>query len=146
MCYCSCWSSASKERRSRWRAETRPSVLCGRGLGALSGLQIDVFRSWFYEPNSCISHLNKHWIPSWWHLFLVTSRNFLQRYVLDCMNSPFTKIHICWPSPPPLWRGFSELSEMLFPGFWIKLKSQLSCHALFISQQHVWLVTRNILR
>lgn len=40
------------ERRSGCRAETRP--LCSGKTGR-TGLQIGIFRSWFDQPNSCIS-------------------------------------------------------------------------------------------
>ena len=58
------------------------------------------FRSWFYDPNFCISsYRGKHQNPSWWRVFLLTSRsitrlgeNFWEKYVLDCIYSPFTKI------------------------------------------------------
>ena len=37
--------------------------------------QLDIFRNWFHDPNPCISlYLENHWIPSWWHQLLVTSR------------------------------------------------------------------------
>ena len=48
-------------------------------------------------------------------MLLVTSRNFLQKYVLDCMHSPFTKITSILTFPAPLGSRFSELSEMLSP-------------------------------
>ena len=38
---------------------------CGEMGTRRTGLQTDIFRSWFYEPNSCISsHLEKHLSPS----------------------------------------------------------------------------------
>lgn len=40
----------------------------------------------------------------------MTSRNLLQKYVLDCMYfPPSPKSHLYWP-PPPLWSTFSELN------------------------------------
>ena len=57
-CCCSCWPSTPPERSAGRRAEMRHSVLWETGR---TGLQIDIFRSWFYEPNSCISsYLEKH--------------------------------------------------------------------------------------
>ena len=58
MCCCSCWPSTPPERSAGRRAEMRHSVLWETGR---TGLQIDIFRSWFYEPNSCISsYLERH--------------------------------------------------------------------------------------
>ena len=47
-------------------------------------------------------YLEKHWHPSWWGLILVTSSNLLQRYVIDCTYSPFTKIPYIDLSPTSL--------------------------------------------
>ena len=57
--------------------------------------------------------------------FLLTSKGFTRlvetfwkKYVLDCMYFPFTKSHIYTElSPLLLWSSFSELSEVLSPGF-----------------------------
>ena len=57
--------------------------------------------------------------------FLLTSKGFTRlvetfwkKYVLDCMYFPFTKSHIHTElSPLLLWSSFSELSEVLSPGF-----------------------------
>ena len=106
--------------------ESRNEALCAQGgKTGRTGLQIVIFRSWFYEPNSCISsYLERHWNPSWGWLFLMsgrklqaTNRNLLEKYVLDCMYSPSSKSYIYCPSlpPPPLWGSFSELSEVLSP-------------------------------
>ena len=74
--------------------ESRNEALCAQGgKTGRTGLQIVIFRSWFYEPNSCISsYLERHWNPSWGWLFLMsgrklqaTNRNLLDKYVLDCM-------------------------------------------------------------
>lgn len=46
---------------------------------------------------------------------LVTSRNFLQKYVLDCTYSSFTKNHFYTDLPHTFWEQFLELSEMLSP-------------------------------
>ena len=56
------------------RVESRNEALCTLGKTGRTGLQIVIFRSWYYEPNSCISaYLEKHRNPSWWHLLLMTS-------------------------------------------------------------------------
>ena len=77
--------------------------------------------------------------PSWWRLFIVTSRklhethrNLLEKYVLVCIYSPFTISHIYWPSPLSLWSSFSELFEVLFPGlqasFCLQWNLTPNCH------------------
>ena len=51
------------------RVESRNEALCTLGKTGRTGLQIVIFRSWYYEPNSYISaYLEKHRNPSWWHL------------------------------------------------------------------------------
>ena len=37
------------------REDSRKEALWAQGKTGWTGLQIDVFRSWFYEPSSCIS-------------------------------------------------------------------------------------------
>ena len=60
-----------------FRVERRNEALCAWGKTIRAGLQIDMFRNWFYESNSCISsYLEKHQKPSWWWLFLMTSKSF----------------------------------------------------------------------
>ena len=44
-----------------------------------------------------------------------TIRNFLEKYVLNSMYSPFTKITYMLTFPLPLWSSFSKLSEVLSP-------------------------------
>ena len=86
------------------------------------------------------SYLEKHQNPSWWQLLLVTSRNLLEKYVLDCMHPCFTKITNILTFPLPLWSSFSELFEVLSPGIivlifpQIKLNSQFS-HCAFSPHQ-----------
>ena len=49
-----------------FRVESRNEALCALGKTGRTGFQIDIFRCWSYEPNSCISsYLEKHQIPSW---------------------------------------------------------------------------------
>ena len=44
-----------------FRVESGNAVLCAQGKSGGAGLQIDISRSWFYEPNSCISsYLENH--------------------------------------------------------------------------------------
>ena len=66
----------------------------------------DIFRSQFCEPNSCIfSYLKKYQNPSWWWLFLMTSkhqetsRNLLEKYVREYKYSPFMKNHVSTDLP-----------------------------------------------
>ena len=43
------------------QVESSSEALCALGKTGRAGLQIDIFRSQFYEPNSCISsYLEKH--------------------------------------------------------------------------------------
>ena len=59
MCCCSCWHSTSPERSSGWRPDMRDSAQEKLAKKVFS--QLDIFRSWFYEPNSYISsYLEKH--------------------------------------------------------------------------------------
>ena len=87
------------------------------GKTGRTGLQIVIFKSQFYEPNSCISsYLEKQENPSQWWLFLVTSRKLLQKnmcLIAGTLLSP--KLHIYWHSSLPLWSSFSELPEVLSP-------------------------------
>ena len=91
---------------------------------------LDIFRSWFYEPNSCISsYLEKHWGPSRWWLLCVTSRNLLQKYVLDFMDS-FTKITYL-PQP------FSSTLGQFFISIWnaVSLATVLILHQIKLNLQ-----------
>ena len=72
-----------------------------------------LFTLWATSENP--SYLEKHWNPSQWPLFLMTSkkfhetsRNLLEKYVLDCMYSPFTKITYVLTFPPCLFRAVSQ--------------------------------------
>ena len=96
MCCCSCWFLTTPERSLEWRSEKRPCVLGTWASGGgtdRTGLQTNIFKSWFYEPNSCISSYQKSTkvlhgdICSLW-----LAETFWKKYVLDCMDSPFTKI------------------------------------------------------
>ena len=89
-------------------------TLCFGKTGRI-GLQLDILRSWFYEPDSCISsYLEKHWNTSGDDCFSWLAE-ICKKYVLDCVYSLFTKTtHILIP-PLPLWSSFSELSEELSP-------------------------------
>ena len=94
------------------------------GKTVKTDLQIDIFRSQFYEPNSCNRLISRKALKSFTVIvphdeqkLHEISRNLLEKYVLDCMYSPFTKNHIDTElSPLPLWSYFSELSEVLSPG------------------------------
>ena len=120
--------------------EQKWDTLCLGGKTGRTGLQIDIFRSWFYEPNSCISlYLEKHWNPSWWWLFFMTSRNLLEKYVLGCMYSPFTKTLYIPASPAAsveqllraIWGTVSQAAVLILPQ--MKLNLQLPCWAFFKS-------------
>ena len=65
------------------------------------------------------------------------SRNLLEKYVLDCMCSPFPKITYRH-SPLPPWSSFSELCVVLSPGLQFyfapnKSNVKLSCCVFFQS-------------
>ena len=113
-----------------WRAAQRLSVLWETGR---TGLQIVRYsQELILEPNSCISsHLEEHYHPSWWWLFLVTSRSFIGTaeifykkkkiyiYIYMCLIAcapSVSKSHLYFPSLLPLWSSLSELSEVWSPG------------------------------
>ena len=119
MCCYSCWFLTTPERSLGWRSEMRPCVLGTWASGGgtdKTGLQTNIFKSWFYEPNSFISLYQKSTnvlhgdICSLW-----LAETFWKKYLLDCMDSSFTKIMWYWPSHLPLWSSFSELSGVLSP-------------------------------
>ena len=64
--------------------------------------------------------------------FHESRRNLQEKYVRDCMYSPYTKISYTLTFPLLLWSSFSELPEVLFPRLQssfhpqIKLNFQLS--------------------
>ena len=72
--------------------------------------ELDVFRSWLGEPNSCISlYLKKHSSHSWWWMFLMTSKTFsTKNYVFDCTYTPSTKITCLLTFPLPLYGAVSQ--------------------------------------
>ena len=97
-----------------FKVESRNEALCALGKTGRTSLQIVIFRSWFYEPNSWISPrkgpkiLHGSNCSFWLAKLHKTSRNLLEKNVLDCMYSPF-----------------------ILPQ--IKLNSQLLCCAFFKS-------------
>ena len=105
-----------------YRVESRNEAFCGWGRRTgTTDLQVDIFRSQFYEPNSCMSsYLEKYKNPLWW-LFPMPSRNFqeMSRNLLQkqwcsyCMHFFFTRITCILIFPLPLWSSFSELSKVL---------------------------------
>ena len=119
-----CWFSTSPERSSGWRAEMRHPVLRGRvrvgRTTGRTGLQRDIFRKRFYEPNSCISsNLEKHWNPSWWWLLLMTWRNLhdTSRNLHESSRNLLQKKKICaWLHVFPLHQNhlYTDLHLYLF--------------------------------
>ena len=115
MCCCSCWFLTTPERSSGWRSEMRPCVLgmwWGGGGTDRTGLQTDIFKSWFYEPNSCISLYQKSTkvlhgdICSLW-----LAETFWEKKKI-CMIAwtlPSPKSHGYWTSHLPLWSSFSAI-------------------------------------
>ena len=105
--------------------EQEGGALCpGENLAGQVLRLSDIFRNWFYEPSSCISsYLEKHYIPSWWCLLLMTSRSLLQNYALDCMHSLFTNITYILTLPPAspdqfigaIWGAVSQVAVLILP-------------------------------
>ena len=111
-CCCSCWPSITPWKK--FRVDSRNETFCAWGKTGRTGLHMGIFRSWFYEPNSWISPrkgpkiLHGSNCSFWLAKLHKTSRNLLEKNVLDCMYSPF-----------------------ILPQ--IKLNSQLLCCAFFKS-------------
>ena len=93
MSHHSCWLSTLPERAQGGDQEWGS---LGSGKTGRTGLQIDIFRRRFYEPNSCISlYLEKHGdVCSSW-----LAVNFMRPAATVCKNvcsvsctSPFTKV------------------------------------------------------
>ena len=128
-----------------FRVESRNKHSVDVGKTGRTGLQIDVFRSWFYEPNSCTSlYLEKHWNPLWWQLFLLISKSLTKLLETVWKNiclivciPPSSKSHLHWPFPPgslgqflrDIWSAVSWAAVLILPQ--IKLNSQLSHCAFF---------------
>ena len=105
------------DSRSSWREGMRHSVLWEK-LREQVFRSLDIFRSWFYQPTSCISsYLEKQLIPAWWHQLLLTSRRLLQRKLFVAWIPPSPNhIHIDFLLTPHLFgAGLSELPEVLCP-------------------------------
>ena len=147
MCCCTCGFSALPERSSGKRAEMRCSAQWETGK---TGLQVVrcfqkllLWAQFLYllisrEALKSFTVGRTLWCPSlWWQLFLVTSRKFRQKYVLDCMYSLSTKIIYILTFPPWLlekflratWGVVSRAAVFILPQ--IKLNSQLSHCAFF---------------
>ena len=146
MCSCSCWFLTTPERSSGWRSEMRPCVLgmwWGGGGTDRTGLQTDIFKSWFYEPNSCISLYQKStkvlhgdicslWLAetfwkkkkkSAWLHGLSLHQNHMDTEPLTC-----------------LFGAVSQLSEVLSPwlhfSFCLQRNVHLSRCVIFLSYHH----------
>ena len=99
------YAFAAAAFHSPWKAfvsEIRNEAICALGETGRTGLQIlHIFRSWFYEPSSCISsYLKKYQNSSWWWLLPMTSRNLLQKNI--CLTARILlspKSHIYWLYP-----------------------------------------------
>ena len=116
--------------------ESKSEALCAQEENTgRTGLQIV---GHFQEPllwGSCISlYLEKHKNPSWWKLFLLTSRNLMEIYVLDYMYFPLHQNHIYTDLPPSvslkqsliaIWSAVSQAAVLILPK--IKLNWQLLC-------------------
>ena len=99
------YAFAAAAFHSPWKtfvSEIRNEAVCALGETGRTGLQIlHIFRSWFYEPSSCISsYLKKYQNSSWWWLLPMTSRNLLQKNI--CLTARILlspKSHIYWLYP-----------------------------------------------
>ena len=103
-----------------FRSESRNEALCAlEKLAEQTSRERDIFRSWFYEPNSCIpSYLEKHLIPLWWHLLLRTSRKPSTKKKKKAWLHvlPFYQNHIYTEPPHYLFGAVSqELPRMPSP-------------------------------
>ena len=105
----SCWPSTHSERSSGIRKE----ALCVLGKTGIVGLQIvRYFQEKILWAQFLHLLISRKVLKSFMViLLLVTSSNFLQKHVLDCMHSPFTKITciIILPYSFPLWSSQSYL-------------------------------------
>ena len=71
---------------------------------------LDIFRNWLHDPTPRISsYLEKHWIPSQWHQFLVTSIEPFVKEAWDCIELLLHQ-NIYWPSPNYLSGAVSQSS------------------------------------
>ena len=105
MCCCSCWFLILLERSLGWRTEIRNFALWEKLAEQVFRL-LDIFRCWFYEPDSCISScLEKHQNPSWWQVFLVTSRS-LQNICAWLHALPLHQNHVFTDFPPTTLEQF----------------------------------------
>ena len=138
-----CWPSITPWKE--FGVDSRNETFCAWGKTGRTGLQTGIFRSWFYEPSSCISPwkgpkiLHGGNCSLWLAKLPQTSRNLLEKNVPDCMYSPFTKITYILTLPHCLLGAASQSylrccllgCILILPQ--IKLNSQLLCCAFFKS-------------
>ena len=115
------------------------------GKTGRTGLQTDIFRSWFHEPDPCISlYLEKRENPLWWWLLLMTSSNLLQKICAWLHGVSLHQNHICTDHPHPhpltslelflrsIQNAVSQDIVLILP--LIKFDSHLSCCTFFLSR------------
>ena len=117
-------------------------TLCSREIGGQVFRQLDIFRSWFHDPNPRISsYLEKHTIPSWWYQLLMKSRKPFGSECLIAQNYPFIKILYIGLAPLPLWSSLRDPSEVLSPRLQssFRPKSNLTCsfHTVHLFSRHI---------
>ena len=116
-----------------FRVDSRNEAGYALGKTGRTGLQIDIFRSQFYEPHSCVfSYLEKHSNGdncSW----LAETFCKKKKKICACFHiSPSAKSHIYWPSPYLFGIVSQGYLRYCLPGYsphilpQIKLPSQLS--------------------
>ena len=150
MCRFSCWPSTPPE----WvqGGEQKWGILCSGKPVWQVFRELDIFRSWFYEPilvsppilkstkilpgDSCRSFTR----PA----ETFSKKNNNKKSVFDCRYSPFTKITHIRSFPPAfleqflraIWGALSPRLQSSY-GLQIKLHVQLSCCAFFVVEsQH----------
>ena len=101
----------------------RPEGAQGKPAGQVFRESVTL-RSWFYEPSACtFSYLEKHWIPSWQQLLLVTSH--LPQAWLQAL--PFVKVIRTLASPLPLSSAFLSDLKCCLPGCGPRFVPNRSC-------------------
>ena len=107
---------------------------------------LDISGADFMSPILYLLISRKALKPSWWQLFLMSSRSFMRlaetfykKYVLDCMCSPFTKITYMLSCPMSLeeflkviWDAVFWAAILILPP--VKLNWKRSHCGLFLSR------------
>ena len=141
MCCFSCWPSTPPE----WvqGGEQKWGILCSGKPAGQVFRELDIFRSWFYEPflvSPPILKSTKILPGDNCRSFTGPAKTFYKKKkknVSDCRYSPFTKITYIRSFPPAsleqflraVWGAVSWAAVLIWPQ--IKFNPQLSCWASF---------------